>query len=1405
MPKVTNTFQGGVTKDFAVSAQPPNTALDSKNFRSSPAKSQGSRASKFLVQGNQLKFTIPTVTIHNLFVEMTVTPGSFRVNIGSDTEVFIVNSVNQSPSPKQIRDKFSTKPGFDVNYKIHYNSQYLTVLELTGSIVVEALLITGSMDYSADILTGINNSIIGGDVIKDWLVLITADDVNNFDGFWKTQYDETTDTVTLDINDFVFGADLGLSTDFPILDTLTRYENDCVGRVYFTDFNTPFRKMNVLDENSLATVPTFLNLRTDVNFDKIILKDILRGSLISGVYQYFYRYINLQGTETGFSPGSNLITVVEDSEGVEAWSNYHGNSTVPDINTGKSLRLKFNVDNRYDFVEIASAFYRSGNSDPEINIISRLKITRGEMEFIHSGDESNIPLTIEELNLTGNAFTHCKSFDEKDNQLIIANTRDETPDLTFDSRAYRFDSTRMATIEGSPNITIDGTPPTPDWDSVPEDHDAINPFNQEDPTLNPDWLTADQYQFQSDGVTLGGEGKFIKYTFVKQSMEGDKYNNSLPQVRPFQIRGKYPLDFELVPGQIHSLSKNSWDTLQNPLISGLLRGLFLGEIYRIGIVLFDKQGTPGFVNWIGDIKIPEDTDAFPIGFVDGSSFNRINSIGIKFDITIPSNLASQASGYSIVRVRRKEKDKTRLSMGILNQVSFYETTGGVGDKNDPAAHVPTQYVEGYNNNSNPYNSTLNTRLLLFDSPETHFGKLVTSNGDIIKIIGRTTNNLIKPYYNKDYPDSGNNHRLTWIKHRGMAAPLVANKEYEIQNSQYVVPGEKVELSEFLEDISTEDIFLNATVGINASALIANQRQELYMESFANSSLLLGFSTTEIPDLNGDVGTDGDGDVSGINGPGTPPNNFIKAIASYVRYQAKQYGGNTFFERSNSTYISTGHFSPMNTKLDFNQIIDIYGGDVFSTFYGATKLERNSEGRNITDIDYLDFTSPNDTDITGQMYPTQASFNVELREGIYFDNNTEQANPEFQTDDVIYNDVWHQESNSRSFIPEPIIKLVSDRPRILRASLKKFDGETIDSWGKFPVNNVKTADGKYDEINKVINFKGKIYIWQRSAFASILVNPVSQVQDNNGTNIVLGTGDVFQHIDYISVDYGTIHTLSVIQSDIGMYAYDALKNRHLKFSLDSGTRQLSVIKGFHGFFESVSNIVRDNFNPLKATGVISGYDYANNELLLTIYTNNNPVEGFTLIYNEQDDTYSGNYTFNPSVYINYNQRLLSVPQSSLNKLYEHNRGKILEFYDVKQKASLSFVVNQNFEITKRFESLEMFTQCKERPNGNDVNTTFTRIRCFTDGQNTDFVDLIVNSDSLRKLNNEWHLHVPKNILKENLINPDIFDPANFDPTRKFKDLLRDKFMVVELEFVPSDDVDLELFVHYINTNFVTSYR
>lgn len=96
-----------------------------------------------------------------------------------------------------------------------------------------------------------------------------------------------------------------------------------------------------------------------------------------------------------------------------------------------------------------------------------------------------------------------------------------------------------------------------------------------------------------------------------------------------------------------------------------------GEVYRFGIVLYDKVGRQSPVKWIADIQIPDYYDGLLLQSNTPSYYNY--HIGIEFFVNIPKELG--VSGYDIVRCERTEDDKYTLFQGIVGLP--YRTWGNI--------------------------------------------------------------------------------------------------------------------------------------------------------------------------------------------------------------------------------------------------------------------------------------------------------------------------------------------------------------------------------------------------------------------------------------------------------------------------------------------------------------------------------------------------------------------------------------------------------------------------------------------------------------------------------------------------------------------------------------------------------
>ena len=105
----------------------------------------------------------------------------------------------------------------------------------------------------------------------------------------------------------------------------------------------------------------------------------------------------------------------------------------------------------------------------------------------------------------------------------------------------------------------------------------------------------------------------------------------------------------------------------------------------------------------------------------------------KFQVKLSANTRSKISGYSIVRVDRREQDKSVLSSGVLNQTIIHENNDG----NDSMRHKNGQL---YSNIYSPAaeHESMSQSTFTYDTPESTLGSLSYSKktGDKLKVVAR---------------------------------------------------------------------------------------------------------------------------------------------------------------------------------------------------------------------------------------------------------------------------------------------------------------------------------------------------------------------------------------------------------------------------------------------------------------------------------------------------------------------------------------------------------------------------------------------------------------------------------------------------------------------------------------------
>lgn len=1406
-----NSFTGGMDKDTNPFMIKPESYIHAENLRITTNEGLSSGALEN-IKGNLLALTLPSAkNVLNIVVDTDAVPttGTELISVSLQYVGIVTETISWDSGYlgyiAALKNLFLNGNLSSIGFYFGQESSY----SFNISCKININYIASANDYFTDteIITEQTDLIyLGYGIIRDSVYLFTCsrnlstypnDSTGRPGQIWKLTYNkEELHLPSFAFNEIelVYHNTLNLSPEYPIR-CIGRYENATTQRLYWTDYFNNVRTINVVDEDVFGISAGLLNLFPNTTLRRPAITKIKTGGVLKeGTYFAFYR-LKRQGAETKFSICSNsgYVFYADQDTGVN-WSILTASTTELSYQTlgrttSKCLYINvLDLDTRFDTIELAIAYYEDSTETPLVSSVIELPIPiNGELEYIYTGREVTTALSYSELTAFDSSFTLAKDIAVKDNNLIVANVKTKTySNLEFNARAYRFkynsDETYVSDWEVDPTS-----------ESISEsDLNAINPDN-----TDPEGHT---YKYQRNSTTIGGEGVNVKYEFVNcplsylearwDTVDETTFENRVTFDRPIRandpltggtgtvITTDLKLDYPYENG-------NTFVNFKSPIISSILKGYQRGEVYRFGIVLYDTEGLPGYVNWIGDIKFPENLDIFPV-----SSSLETYTLGIKFNINIPNDILSSVSGYSIVRVKRTEADKSVLGSGIafpmINGTFKYpegeDTYSGVGNMN-PRPWGSLEGGETCFGNDYMY--------WTISIPEHQFKGISFSPGDYIKVTRQGSMDLAKIFADPVMGAIDSNKGQTYV----MQDHGVDNMLIDSTSSPYILnDGVSDYLKAFTLDGAVDlpiagRSFLNSATIYNYSSA-GNYAFDDGNYSFGDKCLVVKFP-------------------SAVTYYGL----MRTVIMTYCRTVLSQYGGNTEAARRNSVYQICNYF-PVTSNTNSYEC-DAFDGDTFSTVYGITKYEAHQNGRigadNITNAfpigEYADEVDVTYGVIQGIVFPVETSLPVQWRRYFHFLNkqlpsssdypNYEIGGTNTQVSDTYLLEDIKLETDILSFIPKPNIELQSEFSARIYGSNTKIDGEEIDSWRKFEVIDYIDADGTLGAINGLINWRGEVFFFQDRAFGQVAINPVSLIQDQSGSTIELGVGKYLHKINYISTIFGSKHRFGLVTTDYAIYFFDSNNKKLFRYS--EGNNPLSDIAGMSSYLATyVVGDILINDNPVLDKGISTVYDKRFNEVLFTFKTNNN---SFTLAINDYIQKFISFYSFTPGLYIS-NESIVLTPNSS--SLYLHNRGKSGNFYDVQYESILKGVVNKDSSIPKSFDFFNIKSEVYDNTTGFPIPTdTISSVRCYNDYQNTDYENITTTGiyKKARKVEQEWNIGIGR----DKVINPSngIFEAGNIDSTRKFSPRIRSNYMFFDMKY--NNVYDRRIIIPYIKTAFNYSAR
>ncbi len=616
---------------------------------------------------------------------------SFAGGLNSDDDLSVV-ATNQYIDARNI--KISSYRGGEGRDNRHGSLMSVQGVKLAGS------------------FSGESNKVVATGSIRDYGVVVCIDENENrlkiysfknaIGGTVHDQDFNDIQKISLVANAPLLPLDKGQK--YPdVFDIQLNYESENNIKLYLADSIHPIMVFNISNDFLYDDLNKCLSYPEAV-CKPPIFEEYVPGKIEFGVVSYCYQLYNRYGIHTGASIQCQQIPIGNydfDSKYVKC-----GGKQGSISNCG--VKISIQIPSNYwhlDYIKVFRVQYTQNGQMPIVSVIYDAKVDFNEQDStdIVINDVGNDPIehiSVEELNSLQGVRIIPNSLASKDGFLFAANTKTIQTTIKdfdkWDARAFRFNYLNTSTVtdvNGNNSFIIDAHGKDIEDDSVavpPFDHDCYdgtyNNINKEASLYSANFVFDSEYRW------VGGSGKNIEWRFVISSQVEDsciKENNTrkigtlynYSQKENIQQNNVFYIDKNFKPSIIEKaefnpgINKNTW----------LIKSLRRNEIYRYGIVLYDKYCQASPVKWIADIRTPNVTDE---GFqlmssntiVNGKRFELvIRNLGIQFKV---KSLPEGCTGYQIVRCARHESDIATISQGVLSS---------------PVSNAYSRQYEGKNN------------------------------------------------------------------------------------------------------------------------------------------------------------------------------------------------------------------------------------------------------------------------------------------------------------------------------------------------------------------------------------------------------------------------------------------------------------------------------------------------------------------------------------------------------------------------------------------------------------------------------------------------------------------------------------------------------------------------------------
>jgi len=649
----TNTFGGGMNKDSSVLLQPDGTYRDARNFQ--VINHDGNNYTIKDALGNRVIFTLPKAyeTSSPVAFQDAPMPIGF-ISFPDKLIVFHTNNDTSSGGYGAIGVLFLT----NIGQSIASDPQSITVGANTWT-------------FDGYVPLYVHQELKFSKMYKiEGFAFPENDDTERV--YWTDYFNEPRvfDTVNPIYTTYYADTELVTGTEYMVISgAITHNAVDYgIGLTAGNVFTAVNANYTVADGQALV-IKYFpyqlINWTPSRLLGNMVFNSYGTGSKRCGSHMYFYRLgKRSEGYFTSWSYGNYPIHIgVDNATSVlsgNAYQDFVGDgSETTIVVSSKSIKIDIsNIDTNFDIIQLACAEYDQIYTAPyAISIVVETAVTGSDMTLEDFGNVNKGNLTLDDITLFPASILKCKTITTNKNYNIIANIT-ERVELDFDNTTVSVSSFEYPMpVHGDDQSCSNGyvfanvNPTFPAANSANPAAGSIIPWSR--------WL-----------VTIGDGTDTVFYNGIQYfagdvitgvaSAAGINNQNTITftnngAVRPCAYLNKYTSSAGADRIDANLLRTISWD-YKDPLIASTHRGYWSHEVYRIGVLFYDKKGNPFYVRWLSDFQLPVISDKNGLMRTDtylGDDVWAMNPSLLNIDgLELSQEIIDNIDGFSIVRAPR---------------------------------------------------------------------------------------------------------------------------------------------------------------------------------------------------------------------------------------------------------------------------------------------------------------------------------------------------------------------------------------------------------------------------------------------------------------------------------------------------------------------------------------------------------------------------------------------------------------------------------------------------------------------------------------------------------------------------------------------------------------------------------